>query len=295
MIGIVGLALVLAISIYQFATHGVGEPGRRRRARLHSFAAPLAPRTSTATPTSPPRPAVGAPATIRARRSTSACSPERGPLVLAFFVTGAGAVRAAGRRAPDAARPLPGRCSSRRWRSAADRGDRARCVRAHRWTIPVAYDRDGRVGRPLRGGRSARWSSSPTAAGSSRDRLIGDRWQTRGGARAARRGRCARSERRRVSDEPQPAPRPGFVDPSWSAEFPGLRLRWVTVAARRASPARPSSRSQLRELSNRYRGASVVAMRTKPDPAGLPRLLSPDRPRPRRATASRPRRPRSRA
>jgi DNA/RNA-binding domain of Phe-tRNA-synthetase-like protein len=61
------------------------------------------------------------------------------------------------------------------------------------------------------------------------------------------------------------APRPGFVDPLVAAEFPGLRLRWVTVAARPA-PSSPALRGQLRELSNRYLGGGVVAMRTKPIP-----------------------------
>lgn len=57
----------------------------------------------------------------------------------------------------------------------------------------------------------------------------------------------------------------GFVDATLRAEFPGLRLNWVTVEAR----LRPSPRAvgnRLRALSNRYRGASVVAMRTQPIP-----------------------------
>jgi DNA/RNA-binding domain of Phe-tRNA-synthetase-like protein len=61
------------------------------------------------------------------------------------------------------------------------------------------------------------------------------------------------------------APQPGFVDPPVAAEFPGLRLRWVTVPAR-PSPSPPALRAQLRDLSNRYRGAGVVTMRTKPIP-----------------------------
>jgi DNA/RNA-binding domain of Phe-tRNA-synthetase-like protein len=57
----------------------------------------------------------------------------------------------------------------------------------------------------------------------------------------------------------------GFIAPELSAEFPGLRLDWVTV---RASP-QPSPRElkrRLRDLSSRYRGAQVVAMRTQPIP-----------------------------
>jgi DNA/RNA-binding domain of Phe-tRNA-synthetase-like protein len=60
-------------------------------------------------------------------------------------------------------------------------------------------------------------------------------------------------------------PQPGFVDPLVAGEFPGLRLRWVTIPARRgASP--PALRAQLRDLANRYRGGGVVTMRTKPIP-----------------------------
>ena len=57
----------------------------------------------------------------------------------------------------------------------------------------------------------------------------------------------------------------GFVAPEVKAEFPGLRLDWVTVDAR-AAPSRRDLKRRLRDLSNRYRGASVVAMRTQPIP-----------------------------
>jgi DNA/RNA-binding domain of Phe-tRNA-synthetase-like protein len=60
-------------------------------------------------------------------------------------------------------------------------------------------------------------------------------------------------------------PAPGFVAADVSAEFPGLRLDWLTVQARRR-PSPPALRRRLVELSNRYRGASVVAMRTQPIP-----------------------------
>jgi DNA/RNA-binding domain of Phe-tRNA-synthetase-like protein len=60
-------------------------------------------------------------------------------------------------------------------------------------------------------------------------------------------------------------PQHGFVDPLVAAEFPGLRLRWVTVPGR-PGPSPPALRTQLRDLSNRYRGAGVVTMRTKPIP-----------------------------
>jgi DNA/RNA-binding domain of Phe-tRNA-synthetase-like protein len=60
-------------------------------------------------------------------------------------------------------------------------------------------------------------------------------------------------------------PQEGFVDPLVVAEFPGLRLRWVTVPAR-PGPSPAALRTQLRDLSNRYRGGGVVTMRTKPIP-----------------------------
>jgi DNA/RNA-binding domain of Phe-tRNA-synthetase-like protein len=57
----------------------------------------------------------------------------------------------------------------------------------------------------------------------------------------------------------------GFLEPSVANEFPGLRLAWMSANARRtASP--PAVRQRLNALSNRYRGASVVAMRTQPLP-----------------------------
>jgi len=57
----------------------------------------------------------------------------------------------------------------------------------------------------------------------------------------------------------------GFVDPVVAAELPGLRLDWVIVEGR-VRPSPPEVKRRLEELSDRYRGASVVAMRTKPIP-----------------------------
>jgi hypothetical protein len=57
----------------------------------------------------------------------------------------------------------------------------------------------------------------------------------------------------------------GLVEPAVHEEFPGLRLQWTALEA----TVRPSPREvgrRLRELSDRYRGAGVVAMRTKPIP-----------------------------
>jgi DNA/RNA-binding domain of Phe-tRNA-synthetase-like protein len=60
-------------------------------------------------------------------------------------------------------------------------------------------------------------------------------------------------------------PADGFVQAEVAAEFPGLRLQWATLAARRR-PSPPAVVRMLGQVANRYRGASVVAMRTKPIP-----------------------------
>jgi DNA/RNA-binding domain of Phe-tRNA-synthetase-like protein len=57
----------------------------------------------------------------------------------------------------------------------------------------------------------------------------------------------------------------GFVESNLREEFPGLRLLWTGVDARVRGSA-PGVRRRLRELSDRYRGAGVVAMRTQPIP-----------------------------
>lgn len=61
------------------------------------------------------------------------------------------------------------------------------------------------------------------------------------------------------------SPAAGFVEPHVREEFPGLRLDWVTLAARRLDSP-PWLVNRLKDLSSRYRGAGVVAMRTKPVP-----------------------------
>jgi DNA/RNA-binding domain of Phe-tRNA-synthetase-like protein len=57
----------------------------------------------------------------------------------------------------------------------------------------------------------------------------------------------------------------GFIAPELSAEFPGLRLDWVTVRVR-PQPSPRELKRRLRDLSSRYRGGQVVAMRTQPIP-----------------------------
>jgi DNA/RNA-binding domain of Phe-tRNA-synthetase-like protein len=67
-----------------------------------------------------------------------------------------------------------------------------------------------------------------------------------------------------VSD-PELVAAPGFVEPRVRAEFPGLALAWIGVEIRaRGTPH--GVKQRLRQLSNRWHGAGVVAMRTQPIP-----------------------------
>jgi DNA/RNA-binding domain of Phe-tRNA-synthetase-like protein len=68
-----------------------------------------------------------------------------------------------------------------------------------------------------------------------------------------------------VSGEAELGAAAGFIAPELRAEFPGLRLDWVTVTAG-PQPSPQELKRRLRELSSRYRGANVVAMRTQPIP-----------------------------
>jgi hypothetical protein len=175
MIGIFGLALVVAISIYQFATHGVGSTGVPPGQRLHLFAAPLANTDLIGDPNLRP------PCTESQhdRRALNLClDVRRAPLVLDLFVTGAGDCR----RSVDALQTLshqfpPG---SVRFAAVAVRGSRATTaslIRSHRWTLPVAYDRDGSVGG-LYGVAVCPMLELAYRGGIVKDRLVGDSWQS---------------------------------------------------------------------------------------------------------------------
>jgi DNA/RNA-binding domain of Phe-tRNA-synthetase-like protein len=60
-------------------------------------------------------------------------------------------------------------------------------------------------------------------------------------------------------------PRPGRIAPEVEDELPGLGLHWARLPARdRSSP--PELVARLQQLANGFRGAAVIAMRTKPVP-----------------------------
>ena len=99
------------------------------------------------------------------------------------------------------------------------------------------------------------------------DRLIGDHWQTSRGARAPRSGAGRAAAPRGECDEVELSGRPpGSSSRSGAPSSPGCGCDWVTVAGALGGRSPRELKRRLRALSNRYRGASVVAMRTQPIP-----------------------------
>jgi hypothetical protein len=194
MIGIVGLGLLVAVSIYQFATHGVGTTGVPPGQRLHFFAAPLAPSTLVGDPNLNP------PCTLARHdaRALNVCLlARRTPLVLSLFVAGSRDCE----RQVDALQTLSRRFprSAVRFAAVAVHAGRAatvKLVRAHRWTIPVAYDRDGSVGG-LYGVAICPMVELAYRGGIVKDRLIGDQWQSSRALEPRVRALVSASRRRR--------------------------------------------------------------------------------------------------
>lgn len=173
MIGIFGLALVIAISVYQFASHGVGTTGVPPGQRIHFFSAPLAVSTlNGAANLNPPCTAAG-----HDPRALNVCLlTRRAPLVLAFFVTGSANCT----QQVDTMQTVARRFSPRQVQFAAvavgaGQSSVAALVRAHRWTIPVAFDSDGRVGAQY-GVEICPLIELARRGGIVADRLIGNHW-----------------------------------------------------------------------------------------------------------------------
>ena len=145
MIGIFGLVLVVAISVYQFATHGVGTdrgPARPAAALLRRAAGRHQPQRRPQ-----PQSAVHRwPGTIP--RALNVCLLARARPARAVVLRHRLGASASAR----STRCRRSRAGSRSVQFAAvavnagHAATRAKLVRSHRWTIPVAYDGDGRVG-----------------------------------------------------------------------------------------------------------------------------------------------------
>jgi hypothetical protein len=173
MIGIFGLVLVVVVSIYQFASNGVGTTGVPPGQRLHFFAAPLASTNLNGDPNLNP------PCT-EARHDPRALNicliAHSKPLVLSFFVIGSSQCE----QQVDAMQRLSTRFPTVQFAAVAvnaSHSSTAGVVRSHHWTIPVAYDRDGSVGG-LYGVAICPMAELAYRGGIVEDRLVGDQWAT---------------------------------------------------------------------------------------------------------------------
>lgn len=170
-IGLFGLTLVVVISIAFLTSRGRGTAGIPAGDPLRWFAAPLA--TSTLNGDANLKP----PCTLSKHdpRALNICLlASRGPLVIAFFVTGSGTCE----RQVDALQALAPRFPGVQFVAVAVRTSHASAaatVRSHHWTIPVAYDADGAVGA-LYGIEVCPIVELAARGGVVKDRLIGGHW-----------------------------------------------------------------------------------------------------------------------
>jgi peroxiredoxin len=175
MLGVFALILVAVISIYQFATNGVGTTGVPAGKPLPLFSAPLANTDLNGVPNpNPPCTRAG-----HDPRILNLCLlSRRGPVVLSLFAAGSRQCQ----RQVDALQRLARRYppSTVQFAAVAVNGTHAATaalIRSHHWTIPVAYDSDGTVGR-LYDVVACPMAELAYRGGIVEDRLIGDRWET---------------------------------------------------------------------------------------------------------------------
>jgi AhpC/TSA family len=188
-IGLFGLLVVIVISVAFITSRPAGTAGVPPGQRIDRFAAPLA--TSSLNGAANLHPTC-TPARHDPRALNVCLIVNQTPLVLGFFVTNSAGCERAVTALQTVSREFP--ASDVQFAAVAVRASHtaaARAVRAHRWTIPVAYDEDGRVGAayglevcPIielayRGGVVARrligehWNSSITLAAQVRGLLAG--------------------------------------------------------------------------------------------------------------------------
>jgi len=171
-----GLAAVLVIGFLIYALtsrNPAGTEGVAAGGRLHLFAAPLAASTLNGDANLNP------PCTEAHHdpRALNVCLlVKRAPLVLAFFVTRSSQCE----REVSAMQALSRRKSLRPVQFAAvavdgTHGGTAKAVRAHRWTVPVAYDADGAVGGAY-GVTACPLLELASRGGTVEARLIGEHW-----------------------------------------------------------------------------------------------------------------------
>jgi peroxiredoxin len=170
MIGIFGLILVIAFSVYEFNKHGVVSPGVPAGKHLHYFVAPLA----TIGPDKPANPRPRCDPAHPNPLALNVCG--RTPAVLAFFATGSGACK----RQVDTLQTVSHEFAGSGIQFAAvavsaGRSETAKLVRQRGWTIPVAFDSAGSVGA-LYGVSICPMLEIARRGGVVAQRLIGEHW-----------------------------------------------------------------------------------------------------------------------
>jgi hypothetical protein len=172
MIGVFGLIVVIVISVISFLGRGVVTTGVPAGQRLRYFAAPLA-RSNLGGVAN-----VAHPTCSVARHDPRALNVcllvHRGPLVLGFFTAGGTACK----QAIDAMQAVAPQFPTVQFAAvaiAAGHSAAARAVRAHGWTLPVAYDADGAVGYQY-GIEACPLLELAYRGGIVQDRLIGEHW-----------------------------------------------------------------------------------------------------------------------
>jgi hypothetical protein len=169
-IGIFGLVLLIAFSIYEFSRHGVVSPGVAPGERLHLFVAPLA----TTGPDQPANPRPRCDPAHPNPRALNVCG--RTPLVLVFFAPRSKACKRQVDTLQLVAREFPP--ASAQFAAlavAAGRAETAALVGAHGWTIPVAFDSAGAIGA-LYGVSICPMIELARPGGVVAQRLIGEHW-----------------------------------------------------------------------------------------------------------------------
>jgi peroxiredoxin len=173
MLAIFGLGVIVVFSAWQFASHGAASTGIAPGQRLHYFAAPLAASTLNGAANLTP------PCTLAGHdpRALNICLlARRAPLVLAFYVTGSSACQQQVNTLQAVSRQFPARqVQFAAVAVGASHSKVAAEVRSHHWTIPVAYDTDGRVGA-LYGVSICPLIELSKRGGIVAQRLIGNHW-----------------------------------------------------------------------------------------------------------------------
>jgi peroxiredoxin len=172
MVGGLGLVIVIVISVLSFLDRGVATTGVAAHHRLHYFAAALARSNLNGNAN------ITDPTCSLAKHDPRALNVcllvKRGPLVLAFFVTGATQCKRQVSAMQTVSRQFPG-VQFAAVAIGASHAEAERVVRSQDWTIPIAYDPSDAVG-DLYGVDVCPLVELAYRGGIVQDRLIGDDW-----------------------------------------------------------------------------------------------------------------------